>query len=93
MLARVLCESESVSTHRICSGGKLSTREVAINGFFPKKFCHFLTKNCESFGECCLFYVPQLFPIINVNLTDVANFWEIAKFAISQIGGNPGGSQ
>jgi len=87
MLARVLCES--VSTHLICSGGKLTTREVAINGFFPKKFSHFLTKNWEIFGECCLFHVPQLFPITSVNLTDFANFWEIAKFAISQNWGEP----
>jgi hypothetical protein len=37
--------------------------------------------------------VPQLFPITSVNLTDIANFWEIAKFATSQNWGNPGGSQ
>jgi hypothetical protein len=46
MLARVLCES--VSTHLICSGGKLTIREMAISGFFPNKFCHFLTKTSWS---------------------------------------------
>jgi hypothetical protein len=93
MLARVLCDSVSVSTHLICSGGKLTTREVAINGFFPNKFCHFLTKNWEIFGECCLFHVPQLFPMTSVNLTDVANFWELPNLQYHKIGGNPGGSQ
>jgi hypothetical protein len=82
MLARVLCES--VSTHLICSSGKLTIREVAINGFFPNKFSHFLTNNWEIFGECSFLHVPQLFPRTSVNLTDVANFWEITKFAISQ---------
>jgi hypothetical protein len=43
MLARVLCES--VYMHLICSDGKLTTQEVAINGFFPKK-------NWEIFTEC-----------------------------------------
>jgi hypothetical protein len=42
----------------------------------------FFPKNLEIFTECCFFHVPQLFPITSVNLTNVANFWEIAKFAI-----------
>jgi hypothetical protein len=87
MLARVLCES--VSTHLICSRGKLTIREVVINVFFANKFRHFLTKNWEIFTECCFFHVPQLFPITSVNLTNVVNFWEIANFAISQNWGEP----
>jgi hypothetical protein len=62
---------------------------MAVNGFFANKFCHFLTKNWEIFGDCYFFHVPQLFPITSVNLTNVGIFWKIAKFAISQNLGEP----
>jgi hypothetical protein len=65
--------------------GKLTTREVTINGFFPNKFCHFLTKNWQIFGECYFFHGPNKCNY----LTNVAKFWEIAKFAISQNWGEP----
>jgi hypothetical protein len=64
MLARVLCES--VSTHLIFSRGKLTTREVTINGFFANKFRHFLTKIGKFSKNVVFFHVPQLFPITSV---------------------------
>jgi hypothetical protein len=88
MVARVLCES--VSTHLMCSSGKLTTREVEINGFFPNKFCHFLTKKLGNFHRMLFFSCASVISHNQCNyLSNVASFWEIAKFAISQIWGEP----
>ncbi len=88
MLARVLCES--VSTRLICSSGKLSTGEVRINVFFPNKFCHFFTKKLGNFRRMLFFSCASvIFHNQCHYLTNVAIFWEIAIFAISQNWGEP----
>jgi len=85
---------ESVSTHLICSRSKLTTREMAINDLFPNNFCHFLTKKLGNFHRLLFLSCASVISHNQCNyLTNLAIFWEIAKSAISQNWGFPGGRQ
>ncbi len=86
---------ESVCTHLICSGSKLTTREVAINVLFPQQILSFLNKkNWEIFTDCCFFHVAQLFPITSVFISLMLLFFgKLPNLQYHKTGGNPGGSQ